>query len=307
VKTNVTLLFTEDMAMIRENRAAARTFARFIPIGTSRLLYHYTSLDAAVSIITSGRLWASDVRYLNDPTEQVYAHRLITEVIDEESRRLRGPAKKEIMRLPKLLSEALRSFEVFFTSFSEKGDLLSQWVGYTPSGRGLSLAFRGTSLRTLKGFALFKVLYAPPRQREAVRSLVRIYRDGFVRALRAKDNALVSGLWTGLGMLLQNCMLSFKDPAYASEVEWRLLYFRVPESPLDWPLRHRATGRAVVPYLDVVIPRNRRTGVLPIADIVVGPVLQYESVTPGIRSLLRGCVGDAVALRKSNVPFRDLR
>src|SRR5262245_31729354 len=49
------------------------------------VLYHYTTAQGLHGMLTSGRVWATNVGFLNDPSEMRYAARLIRDVIKEES------------------------------------------------------------------------------------------------------------------------------------------------------------------------------------------------------------------------------
>ena len=47
-------------------------------------LYHYTTADALIPILQSGHLWATNSRFMNDPTELSYAILLLRQVLEEE-------------------------------------------------------------------------------------------------------------------------------------------------------------------------------------------------------------------------------
>jgi len=47
-----------------------------------RLLYHYTDGTGLLGMLKTHRLWATNRRFLNDPTETNYAAAVILEVID---------------------------------------------------------------------------------------------------------------------------------------------------------------------------------------------------------------------------------
>jgi hypothetical protein len=46
------------------------------------LLYHYTTQEAFLSIVTTRKLWASSIYHLNDSTEISYAMSLATNVLN---------------------------------------------------------------------------------------------------------------------------------------------------------------------------------------------------------------------------------
>ena len=107
-----------------------------------KTLYHYTSLEALVSIVQSRRLWASNIRFLNDRTESLH---LIENVLDV-LRKLVSPAHKAIVRTVQERLGSTPKQAHFVASLSEKDDLLSQWRAYCPPGAGVSIGFPSTVL-----------------------------------------------------------------------------------------------------------------------------------------------------------------
>jgi hypothetical protein len=108
-----------------------------------KTLYHYTSLEALVSIVQSKRLRASAIQFLNDTSEAV---RLKEDVVSILRKRTSSSKDQEIL---KTLIDALDpgpKQSLFVASLSEKSDLLSQWRAYCPSGRGVSIGFSSDSL-----------------------------------------------------------------------------------------------------------------------------------------------------------------
>jgi hypothetical protein len=108
-----------------------------------KTLYHYTSLDALVSIVETKRLRASNIRFLNDESESL---RLKEDVVAILRRLATTTADKQ------LVANVLHSIEKtprqshFVASLSERGDLLSQWRAYCPSGLGVSIGFSSSCL-----------------------------------------------------------------------------------------------------------------------------------------------------------------
>ena len=46
-------------------------------------LYHYTNTDGFLGIIKNNQIWATDYKFLKDPSEHSYGHALVKEVIEE--------------------------------------------------------------------------------------------------------------------------------------------------------------------------------------------------------------------------------
>ncbi len=109
------------------------------------VLYHYTSMDALMSIAQSGKVWATDTRYLNDRTECTYLFELLKSHIAHRVAKPTDQDRKDSERLVWLL-EIMPRFEVFVASFSELGDLLSQWRAYSTGGVGFSIGFSAKAI-----------------------------------------------------------------------------------------------------------------------------------------------------------------
>ena len=137
-------------------------------------LYHYTTLDALLSILKNNCLWASDLESMNDPAELAHIFELGKRFCLGESISLNstGSGIWKVLDLPvqarstpsddnlawgyqHFIAGIVQRFErpgttdawksalgrVFGTSFCRKGDLLSQWRGYGLTGNGVSISF----------------------------------------------------------------------------------------------------------------------------------------------------------------------
>src|ERR1700735_489409 len=93
-------------------------------------LYHYTTLEAFVSIIESSALWATHIRYLNDTSEQRLAWKLIRDRLQS----LRGKGDERRNANMEFFCKTLENpphEDYYIASFSrDGGDRLSQWRGY---------------------------------------------------------------------------------------------------------------------------------------------------------------------------------
>ncbi len=101
-----------------------------------RSLYHYTSLEALVSIVQTRKLRASNIRFLNDSSESLWLKQHAVFILRKQaSAQPQQPDVKGIV-------EAIESWPLqshFVASFTEKSDDLSQWRAYCPLGQGVSI------------------------------------------------------------------------------------------------------------------------------------------------------------------------
>lgn len=115
--------------------------------GAPNDLYHYTSLDAVVGISEKEGLRATKIQYLSDFSEIKHAFSMFQQNVGTLRGVDTGPQEllsqlSEWLRMPMRTSNAT----AFVTCFTEKRDSLSQWRGYTPTGRGACVQLRAEQL-----------------------------------------------------------------------------------------------------------------------------------------------------------------
>src|SRR6266851_7492318 len=99
------------------------------------VLYHYTSAQGLLGIITSGVLRAGNFSFFNDSSELTYGQDLVRDVVVEEL----GNVPNQLLQLMSLrLQHRLYAFsdefDFYLCCFCEDADLLSQWRAYGSSG-----------------------------------------------------------------------------------------------------------------------------------------------------------------------------
>lgn len=104
-------------------------FSQFwTPENSPSELFHYTSPEALIEIVSSRFLWASDMLSLNDASEAEYPYKLIAEVLDKYHS---GVPQEHRHRFKTQLTEyTFRLYAPFVVCFCEDGDLLNQWRAY---------------------------------------------------------------------------------------------------------------------------------------------------------------------------------
>jgi hypothetical protein len=116
-------------------------------------LWHYTSIRSFQGIVSSKRIHATDLRFLNDRTEFVHAQQIAQNVIDkadekdENGRPVKENLQSSVSRLFGSGALSFQNLQVFTASFSLAEDQLSQWRGYSGGSSGFSL---GLDLRKLR-------------------------------------------------------------------------------------------------------------------------------------------------------------
>jgi hypothetical protein len=212
-----------------------------------RELFHYTSPEGFIGIVTSKSLWASDMLSLNDASEAAYPYKLIADVLD--THHLSVPEKHRQGFKTQLINGTFPLYVPFVVCFCEDGDLLSQWRAYGSGGEGFSPAFKFSWLSSLDqkaGFRLQKVVYDRTQQEELI--LMLLQRASSLLAQDAFSDEEQATIWQGAAMSLAPWVIMFKDPAFKEEREWRLVNVNLARAT-----GFRRSGHRIVQYLSVGI------------------------------------------------------
>jgi hypothetical protein len=227
------------------------------------VIHHYTDDNGLRGILKSGKLWLTDVFYLNDPSELRYGVGIAVETLARAA--AGGPLEQQIFAqdFRKYENGAEGAAHFFVLSFSEKGNDLSQWRAYADNGRGYSLGFDGPALEKAfcndaTGAPIQEHMAFPVSYSEATMS--GIFTKLINKVLPIVSTASTLGLsdtavqiyrhHLGLLLALQvfRTALHFKHYAYASEKEYRFMHI----SPADNPptgLHFRSRPHMLLRYL----------------------------------------------------------
>ena len=104
------------------------------------MLYHYTSPEGLLEILSKRKVWATNIRYLNDSEEFTYAAGKVKSLLKEKLSSLDNDFFLNKF-LSYILWEGKDSPEVYVIAFSEMSDQLSQWRGYCPPTGSFSIGF----------------------------------------------------------------------------------------------------------------------------------------------------------------------
>lgn len=304
------------------------------------VLYHYTDAGGLVGILSpsswpvssenekdvyrsAAKMWASDVRYMNDQHELRFGAQRFCEVLRATASD--GDALSETFQQ---LAQAFEGspvnwgYRCFSVSLSEKPDSLSQWRAYSGGTGGFALGFTWDSLAghtfafhpksTAMGNTPFpaqlrKVAYGHDAAGERAQQFVAQTRAAWHRT---GPDALTRDIYGGpdLGLLAAQMfseIATLKDAAFEEEAEWRLWTI----SERRYPVNVRATAFGLVPYLDVVV-NLRQPGKCEhptLGRVTVGPHPDKDGQVLAAQEMLRAHGFDPAVVRPSTVPFRSTR
>ena len=231
-------------------------------------LFHYTTAEGLLGILNDSVFWATDLRFLNDAQEAVYARETLVDAVlnvDTSALPLGHPAhdhpeefEMEFTGYKNLVAGELNSpnFPVYVTCFCEDGDLLSQWRAYG-SDHGYAIEVKADALKMaveqISGEphevnrSLMQVGYGPDAAIEVVASAMR--------ELGKDTNLGHYGVHAHYMALHLTAMLAgVKHPGFEDEREWRVVAAFEYEAPEH--VKFRPTPMAIVPYIEVPCPRK---------------------------------------------------
>jgi hypothetical protein len=293
--------------MTTHTTLAARSsslFAEHLEKSPPDFIYHYTNADALLNICKTSTLRATQVDYLNDSTEfqgalDMLKARLTQEfdpadtTVDINTLPLR---KKIALKLWNIFTEPLRTTSIFVICFCCKGDILSQWRGYSGSF-GYSIGFRTEKLQNVAngaGFVLGKCIYEMNTQKTIIDEICSHFLDSGRNYI---------DIMSEIGRVLLECGAFFKDKAFAEENEWRL----VSRPPAPSEIEYRRGKSMIIPYISMPIGKAVNSS---IDHMYVGPCPHMELSESSLAMMLiqkrisEGS-GGSVDVRRSAIPFRD--
>ncbi len=276
--------------------SAIKTFLEKRPNGP---IYHYTDATAAINILENKKIWASNIRHLNDSAEFLKARSWINKKLKKWGKARRALASMDKVQVDP--SDPLRGTvgqvahrfvnsvaPVFVASFSEAANLLSQWRAYCPNGNGYSLGFDASRFN---GSHLHMCLVKCVYKRSEIDELCTSLLESWAEKPEANDN---EPLFDRLGECV-TIMAAIKDESFIEEQEWRLVGIQ------GYGNRKFRSGRhGIVPYVEVPFgPDNQ----LHLTEAWIGPNSDMTAAMLAFRSLATLNGYEHLRLEESKIPF----
>jgi len=271
------------------------------------VLYHYCPSPALPEILQSGVLWLTHQSGLNDLREAVW----VVPFIQDEIQRRQTDATKEFLIQVGRQFDLNALSETYVACFSSDGDVLSQWRAYGMDGDGFAIGFRPRAFPAQLGTPMTS---AVPEHtvgflkvhcdNEMLKKVIAAIFDHHISAGQDANNIIECSF------KLRALALSFKNPAFREENEWRICYSPIITQHLDRraleiegmlrELRFRASRYGVLPYFQMPFGDNAREDA--IAEIVVGP--KNPSNDNLLKMLLLSLGYRNASVRRSSASYR---
>ena len=307
-------------------------------------LWHYTSGDGLLGIIRNnasdhGKLhfWFTRSDCLNDTSEgnhildlyktvceTLYSEHNINDEFYELVKDLEIPAH-QFIHYPVPPEDGTTHSSVlncipchaFICCFSMKEDSLDMWRYYSKGNGGYGLKCAPFLFDAYKEFEYsdydekavfsmmrsYKVIYEKSEKISILREMVL---DTFYAYQNSTDSKEIS-VKNAKGFLqrtLKVLQFQFKHECYASEQEYRFVFYRPYDKPNDLqnelpPVKYRLQNGVIIPYIDLVI----ENGECFLEEILVSPHIKSEFALDSTHEYIEQC-GFSCKCQKSVLPVR---
>lgn len=271
-----------------------------------RCLYHYTSANGVLGIVSTGTLWATGIRYLNDSREYEYALDLASDHIESTSKLVDEPLQSSLLEALSSARNVAGIAPMYVASLSEHSDQLSQWRAYG-RGAGYAIGISPDDLShartpTLQA-GLLKCIYDKKTQRENLSYAISKMLEavGMVRDASSHiQRSAIRRCEVDFAGHLTVAAAVFKHPSFAEEAESRLV---ARGEPGPHHRKFRTQAGVVVPYIELPIagpsaPTN-------LQSITIGPSPHGPEAESGLKALPQEYGVSVKEVKNSCVPYRN--
>lgn len=280
-------------------------------------LFHYTSIQGLIGIITDRKIWATNISHLNDKQELFEARDMFRQALKALRKRV-DPSPQPAIRPrdypdnPKIkflgiiydFLDLAQELPIFVCSFSEEGDQLSQWRGYCPNAYGFSIGFDYTQLKNQadqQKFLVKKCIYKKKEQQKIVDEYIQ---DQIVPRLSdlEGDKKIVTKAFTTFQEILQ-ILPTIKNGHFKEEKEWRLISsaFNTPKGTIKF----RSGKTAIIPYCEFELAEKGKE--LPLECIKIGPTPNRDESLLSLKTLLnKESMSQRTKVDHSEIPYREI-
>lgn len=272
---------------------------------TTPTIYHYTSADAAVSMVKNRSIWLSEYTAMNDASEFVYARDRLLALLRDGKITVGIPARLCLIAAIEGLAQRTG---LVLGSLSARSDDLSQWRTYASNAKGCVLGVDAGYLEHDAGVAIRTVLYEESQVERLLCSVLEVLQQQYT-----DDPSDVETL-VDYARRAAIDLFNIKHPSFADEREIRIarMLIRADDGSLSDPGGNRTDGSSV-PSLAVAervggfgstkyvsLPLSRPDGSNAIISVGLGTMM-----SPPDRARFRA-VFEALGLTvwQSSLPYR---
>lgn len=287
------------------------------------LLYHYTSmttLHAMLDKVTDDKmtLRATEIRYLNDVTENEIATEILVEELLEYEKKLKPNESKNFKKY--LTKDKVQFFKridweklfPFIFSLCEDSDSLPMWNTYADNALGLAIGFNKKKLNNLDDEITLKQC---DYQQAEIKKYINQSINNIYNSIKINNYSI--GITTNFENTLWSKFIEsvplLKHNTFNYEKEWRL----VIDKKVDFndskqyfnSLNFNIANGLPKPYIEFPLDISY------IEEIVIGPCANFDLVKGSLFMMLKkvgltptfeGIEEGKINIKASNCPFRTI-
>jgi hypothetical protein len=269
------------------------------------IIYHYTTSRVVRSILENKAIWASDIRYMNDADELLFAKNAARERIADKLKSMPSPnpvadpqhstLNSVVSEIDKLKTDKYSYQRVYAACFCTNGDLLSQWRAYAGND-GYAIGFRTEILKQISNPMGNDLPIVLKEVRYGIEDSQDILDDMMESIAQSPTGHPGAQGYAKFGKEVLMRLAVIKNPAFMEEQEWRL----IAAGQGTQELYFRDSNLGLVPYIKFELPKNA------IAEIRLGPGSNRELRGEAIRQLISKCEPSSqVSISFSESPLRS--
>ena len=288
------------------------TYSKILNRKKPPTLFHYTTPIGLLGISHSKNIWATDIRFLNDKKELQHILDITHSILDDFYKVDDNPKKiKEINYdfIEGLRINLVREWrpEVYVASFTENGDILSQWRGYCPNG-GFSIGFHYDMLSQIAikhDSFLVPCVYDFKSQKQMIEELLVSCNKKYVEAIKDDNQKNIDELANSISneFLIALFALApmFKHKSFKEEREWRIVSSRF--YGVKQEIKFRANESNIIPYIEISLCQSEED--INFKEIFVGPASSNQFSIEAVLRLLEKNRIPEHSIMLSCAPYRS--
>ncbi len=278
-----------------------------------KTLYHYTSLTGLLGIIKSQSFWASDIRYFNDAAEMKHTADLLRNEISRRLEKGEGNSKLLIQFREWISHRITDGHMVFVSSLTGNGNLLSQWRGYTPLGKGVSVGLNPEIISRCankQDFLIGKCIYKITSQNKIINQIIEEIEKLAVSMGENTDPSKhhptqsFHDVFEAVEAELLRIAAILKHPSFEEEEEWRAVS-PVLTNYVKSPIDYREGISMLIPYIEFrLVPDGEAS--MNIEHVYLGPTPNNNlSMSSMSRCLSKKGVSPEKGITACQIPYRQ--
>lgn len=270
------------------------------PLLPPESIYHYTTQQGILGIVSLQELWATQVHFLNDKNEVFLTFKLLERELKKQIGQAQSNPVKSMLKNIRRHLTCIDQGHICIASFCEEKDLLSQWRGYGNQGKGYAIGFDLQELQQIarrQHFVIWPCVYNPTLQVELVDYLIDIWCRKFGSDRAVDHEKMFNIINTSV------CQLApiIKDESFSEEKEWRLVSSVVSSKSPQFAFREGEYS--LIPYYNFQIADKQHRH--SIKTIVVGPSPHMELARKSLCAFMATSKMPTVEIISSKIPFRN--